>query len=595
MKIVLANCVGVDSEGWNIIPYPSRWTTSAKSHSGAFTYYPRDLGYLSSLLKRDTPHSVRLVDACLNRMNKEDYAKRIIDEKPDWLVIESSSRTYDEDVWVGARVREATGGRVMLVGQHPSAFPKEAASDGDMVIRGEYLAPALEFFGNGRKAPEGSIMEFDKSGLIGVDRLPYPEDDDVSRYDYALKGDPICEYREIQMYTARGCPYNCVFCVASHAYYGGPDWRPRNPRAVVAEMRALFERYPGCEGMFFDDEIFNANIARVKSFARAIIGAGLDGKRYNAMCAYHNMTRETLELMKEAGFYLARVGIETASGEVASAMNLKGKHRPDKLLHVLETAKEVGVKIYGTFTLGGPGSSEAEDGKTITLMKRLLEEDLISDCQVSICTPLPGSEYYEIAQNEGLLAGKSWRDFDGGVASVVDLPGYPASRIIETRAAALHAYDEARSKRDGRLFDRAWEQGRATLRQEPGRILIFRSSRDWHLGLCLRGIRRLWPSAQVAMLCHSSHMGRYAGEYPWLRLIEYPVDGFLDKRSLGERARAAIWELRPDVSFIPSNVYHCRGYSNVVEIAQAAGPGEVYFINSAGGLVQADKGRNRVG
>ncbi len=589
MKIVLANCVGIDSAGWHIIPYPSRWTTSAKGHSDAFTYYPKDLGYLSSLLKRDTDADVKLVDACLDRKNKEDYAKLIIDEKPDWLIMESSTRTYSEDIWVAEQVRETLGTKIMMTGQHPSAFPEETAKQSDVVVKGEYLATALQFFQDGAKTNNGSIIEFSKSNLMPTPTMPYPEDDDVSRFAYALKGDPICQYKEIQLYTSRGCPYSCIYCVASHTYYGGPDWRPREPADVVAEMRALYEKYPECEGMFFDDEIHNANISRIKKLAKAIIGAGLDNKRYNAMCAYHTFDRESLELMKRAGYYLVRVGIETASDSIAKGLKLGGKHRPEKLDRFLEMAKEIGIEVYGTFTVGGPGADPGGDRETVKLMKRLIEEDLLSDCQISICTPQPGAPYFDWALKEKVLSEKSWKDFDGGVSSVVDLPGYPGKLIEKVRCEALEAYDLARMSRDKRGFAVNWQKESSNVDFAPHSILLFRSSRDWHLNLCIDSVHNKWPDARIAMLCHDDFIENYSRKFPWLKLIPYMEDGFLNADEVGKESLAAITKFNPDLALIPSNIYHCRGYGNVVEIVEKAEIKEAFFINSIGRVKPIDE------
>ncbi|VAX23180.1 hypothetical protein MNBD_NITROSPINAE02-1812 [hydrothermal vent metagenome] len=587
MKIVIANCVGIDSDGHTIIPYPSRWTTSARNHKDAFTYYPKDLGYLSTLLKRDTGHDVKLVDACLERYDKETYAKVITSEKPDWLIMESSTRTITDDLWVARKVKEVCGAKIMMTGQHPSAFAQETLKNCDVVIRGEFLAPALKFFKNG-VGQTGVVIEFDKSSLIDVKDLPYPEDEDVSRFDYALKGDPICQYKEIQLYTSRGCPYRCIYCVASHTYYGGPDWRPRSEDDVVEEMRQLFQKYPDCEGIFFDDEIHNADIKRIKRLCKAIIAAGLNDKKYNAMCAYHTFDHEALTLMKEAGYYLVRVGIETASDEVARGLWLKGKHRPAKLRAFLEMAKEIGIEVYGTFTMGGPGSNEVEDRKTIWLMKELIEENYISDCQVSICVPQPGAPFFDIVSQSGDISGRSWSDYDGGTTGVVDYPGYSAKRIKEIRDEAMTAYDEARYIRDRVRFKSNWADEVSKITKEPHGILLFRSSRDWHLALVLNAIKESWPMARVSMLCHENHTAVYSKDFPWLDLIVYRSDGFINIDSLNDDALSKMKSMSADVAFIPSNIYHCRGYSNVTEVAQKSGATRLFFINSAGVIIPVD-------
>lgn len=585
MRIALANSVGVDSAGWSIIAYPSRWTTASKGHDEAPVYYPRDLGYLSALLKRDTPHEARLFDGCLERMGREAYAAAIAEFGPDWLVMENSTRTFDEDRLLAEEVKKRTGARIFLAGQHATAFPEEALSFADAVAKGEYLKSALDFFRSGARG--GGVIGFDpKRSLIDVATLPFPEDEDVSRYDYALRADNICEYRQIQVYATRGCPYGCSYCVARHAYYGAASWRARPVESVIGELSYLAEKYTGLEGFFFDDEIHNAKISYVKELARAIKAAGLDGYKYEAMLAYAPFDSEALELMKEAGYYKVRVGIETASAAVAEGMGLKGKSRPERLEWFLTKAREVGIGVYGTFTVGGRGSSAEEDGKTIRLMAGLLEEGLISDCQVSIATPQPGAPFYDWAVREGLLNTRDWRLFDGGEEAVVSLPGYPAGEIKETRRLALRAYDEARRRRGAALFEENARRLGDIIGFRPGRVLVFRSSRDWVLNLLFETLLRTWD-CEVFFLCHEPLAAEYVVRYPSLRVIPYRYDGFLSWERLDGEARQALAESAADLALIPANTRHLRGYGAVFEIAERAGAGAIVYVNPDGELVRA--------
>lgn len=585
MRIVLANTVGIDSAGWSVIPYPSRWTTSSLGHEDAFTYYPRDLGYLSSLLKRDTKSSVKLVDACLKRLDRERYAELIISEKPDWLVVENSSRTFGDDEWVARRVKDSTGAKIVMTGQHASAFPAQALAFADVVVKGEYLAALRGFFRDGASAR--GVLETDPRELIGVAELPFPEDDDVSRLDYAKKADPICEYTQIQIYASRGCPYSCAYCVARHTYYRAPMWRARPVESVVAEMRALARKYPSLEGFFFDDEIHNANIKYTKELCKAVIAAGLDGMKLEAMLAYAPFDEEAITLMKQAGYYKARVGIETADDHVAEMMSLKGKHRPGKLTWFLETAKKVGLKVYGTFTLGGTGSTPASDRKTIKLMSELIRNGLLHDCQVSICTPQPGAPFYDWAVKEGVINEHAdFSRFDGGEEAVVSLPGYPAEEIKSARREALTAYDEARAERDKVAFSSNWARSAGRLGFRPERVVVTRTSRPWHLDMALDAVKSEWD-ARIAFLCHDGFIGDYAKKHPGL--IHAPVSdkGFLNWDTLSAENRATLKNFDADLWIIPMATLYPRGYGNALRIARALGARKIVYLNREGELMAA--------
>ena len=96
MKIVIANSVGIDSNGYHMVHVPSRWSLGVKNFTNC-SYYPWELAYTSSLLKRDTNYDVKFLDGVLNAWDFHAYLERLRLERPDWLVMESSTRTIDED------------------------------------------------------------------------------------------------------------------------------------------------------------------------------------------------------------------------------------------------------------------------------------------------------------------------------------------------------------------------------------------------------------------------------------------------------------------------------------------------------------------
>ncbi|TKJ30483.1 radical SAM protein [bacterium (candidate division B38) B3_B38] len=483
-KVVIANSVGIDSRGKYIIHSPSRWSVGVEDEMDWFTYYPWELAYLSSLLKRKTDAEVKFIDGCLKKLNLEHYLQSIIKEKPQWLVMEPSSRTIRDDFALALRVKEELGTRIVLAGQHATAFPEELLHQGaDYICIGEYELTVVDLI---KGLPSDQIPGLYPNGrrpLLDVNQLPYPEDDDVSRLDYAIPGEPNCDYVEIQAYASRGCPMSCTFCVARNIYYGHPRWRGRRVEDVVAEIKYLKQKYPRMEGVFFDEEEHNANKGFIMELTRAISKEGLDNLRYNAMCGYWTLDREMLQAMADAGYYKIRVGIETASEVVASAIK-----KPIDLRRVytsLSLAKEVGLKTYGTFIIGAPMSTRGEDMKTIGLIKRLVRDGLLDGLQVSITTPQPGTPFYYWAEERGFLLKQNWSRFDGGANAVVSYPDYPKEEIEEVFNLASEVRDhmilvrKMREEGMGRLFKSAraryggWTALRKAVRR-MGRELDYR-------------------------------------------------------------------------------------------------------------------------
>lgn len=105
MKILIANSVGVDEYGNHIVHFPSRWSSSV-GKTKWFAYYPYELAYLSSLLKRETNCRIKMVDGNLLKLNADEYVKLLKAHCPDWLIMEPATITYKEDLRVALALKK---------------------------------------------------------------------------------------------------------------------------------------------------------------------------------------------------------------------------------------------------------------------------------------------------------------------------------------------------------------------------------------------------------------------------------------------------------------------------------------------------------
>ena len=360
MKIVIANSVGVDSNGYHMVHVPSRWSLGVKNFTNC-GYYPWELAYTSSLLKRDTDHDIKFLDGVLNAWDFDTYMQRLREEKPDWLIMESSTRTIGEDLRLAKAAKNEFKTKVIMTGQHPMAHPEEVLKVADFVCIGEYEFAVLDLIlGKNPKNIPG-VYPNPRGELPDINLLPFPEDDDIRRIDYH---EPNCRFKQIQMYGSRGCPRRCNFCAAATLYYDQLNWRPRNVSNIIEEIKVLKKKYPEMEGVFFDEETHNIHKSFNIELAQEIQTAGLGNLKYEAMCEYVSLDEEALTKMKSAGYYKIRFGIETGSDHVAEQMTLGKKHDLEKLRSILNFGKDIGMRFYATISVGGLGSSPEEDQKT---------------------------------------------------------------------------------------------------------------------------------------------------------------------------------------------------------------------------------------
>jgi len=440
-RIVIANSIGKDSQGFYIIhsPSPSRWSSGVQEENH-FTYYPWELAYLSSLLKRDTDCQVKFVDGNLQKLTWEELSEEILRHSPQYLIMEPSTRTITDDLRCALRVKEKAGTILILCGQHASAFPAEMLSQGvDFVVSGEYEKAILQFFQGENPHDLPGFYPNPPGELIDLDSLPFPEDEDIKRIDYAVPGEPSSDYLEIQAYASRGCPRSCNFCVSRHLYYRKPLWRKRRVENILKEIVYLKEKYPRMQGIFFDEECHNGSEDFILQLCRGIVEERLNILKFEAMCDAMLLTRNMLQAMREAGYYQVRVGIESRSEKALKGINKNIKFK--KLEEMLHSAKKMGLLTYGTFIMGAPDSSKQEDLKTVKYIKYLLRNGLLDKLQVSILTPQPGTPFYTWSLENNYLSLEDFSAFDGERRTVVSYPHYPAQCIEKMKETAVRVRD----------------------------------------------------------------------------------------------------------------------------------------------------------
>lgn len=438
MNIVIANAASVMDTGQTVIPFPSRWDSGLPGVGAKppFFWYPYEMCLLSTLLKRELPNvNVKLLDGNIQGFDGDRYIQEIAKLQPDVLICECSALTYPTMTRVMMehhRRYDVIPPRAILCGPMGSYDKQRAIDDGwDDVVVGEYELKVLELLG-GTVPPEART----EAGLINLDWLPWPEDEDIDRSAY-YEVNHYAKRAIIQLYPTRGCPLSCTFCVVP-SYYGGHGKSHRSHRCrdvedVADEIEYLAERYPNFHGCYFNEEAHNANAEWLASFCETLIRRGLNKYQYDAMTGAWTYTRELVELMSRAGYRQIRFGVESTSEQVGRAIK-KTVHR-QVIDNLLGWCKEFGVGAYITLQVGAMGSTEQSDLATIADAKEWIRRGLVQKWQLSTSCPQPGTPFHELAKKNGWLLTDDISRYDGYQA-IVDYPTYPARRIQAVRDGA---------------------------------------------------------------------------------------------------------------------------------------------------------------
>jgi hopanoid biosynthesis associated radical SAM protein HpnJ len=346
----------------------------------------------------------KLVDAPADGLDLEAVAAQA--RGFDLVIIHTSTPSFANDVRVAARLKEEKAGlRVGLCGAHVAVLPEQSlrvAPAIDFVCGKEFdytIAevaqgrPLRDVRGLSYRAPAGQIVTNEPRPLIeDMDALPsvidvYARDLTVERYAIGY-----LEHPYVSLYTGRGCPARCTFCLWPQTV-GGHRYRTRSPGVVLEEMARAKALFPQVREFFFDDDTFTADPRRCEEIAR---GLGRLGITWSCN-ARANVPRDTLKVMKENGLRLLLVGYESGNEQVL--INIKKGVKKSRMLEFARDVKDLGIVTHGTFIVGLPGETRETIEETIRFACEVDPETI----QVSLAAPYPGTYLWEQALREGWL------------------------------------------------------------------------------------------------------------------------------------------------------------------------------------------------
>ena len=359
---------------------------------------PDWLAYAVAVLEREGIEA-GLYDFPAMGWDKAQLAELVGKTAPDWVVLDSTTPSIFSDIECAAICKRG-GARVMMVGPHASALPEETilAARGavDVVCMGEYdytvrdvilagddLAgvPGICCLDGGtprRTGPRPLIHD--------LDSLPFPAWQHLDLMKY-FDGGKLYPY--IDIFSGRGCPHSCLFCLWPQVMHGRRI-RLRSPENVVDEMErdiALCPQVVRTGEFFFEDDTFTA----VKSNAIAICEEML---RRNLKVTFSVNARtdtaddELFRVLKRAGCRELLVGFE--SGNQGMLDRMKKRESVEDARRLMELAGKNRIDVHGCFVFGLPGETMETIEETIRFALAL---DLHT-VQFSGAVPFPGTRVF---------------------------------------------------------------------------------------------------------------------------------------------------------------------------------------------------------
>jgi len=396
-----------------------------------FPFTNLSLGYIASYL-RQHGHKVKIIDAIT------DDRARVIKIKSNGNVFHQSG-IYDEELiklipldtdFIGITTPSNPNAAIIhqlapkiknkfpcspliLGGSYPSSLPEEALSSGaDYVIKGEGEIPMLKLIeGNNPDQIKGLISKYNLDTACSnfaeivqdLDSLPFPAYDLLPMDKYVSW--PVGrkkKYKYAAIFSSRGCPYRCNFCVNNSVYNFG--WRGRSAGNVLEEIRLLINKYKVREICFLDDNLI-IDRQRIEELLEGLVQIKRDLNDDFSWWAFCGLRVDLLDYkllagMRDSGCSAILLPVENGDPRILEGMN---RHiNLEKIKEVVKDCQKLGIRAGADYIIGYPGETKESFLKSIEYFKALKEAGLYY-VNIYKTKPFPNTALYEYCKKNDFL------------------------------------------------------------------------------------------------------------------------------------------------------------------------------------------------
>lgn len=307
---------------------------------------------------------------------------------------------------------------IVFMGTDPTYDPQAyLTSSNSFVVRGEPEYTILELFenlenhGNLFKVEGVSCVDNERivhnaprELITNLDSLPVPNRE-LLKCPYRYYNPKFSRPPSSVILTSRGCPYRCMFCVPNSLsfareiefkrYHGlKPPPTLRSAENVVAEFVQIADQ--GYKSVQIADDLFTISRKRAIQICKGIKHLGLEIACLSR--ADHVADDMLVKAFATANVRNVDLGVESFDQSILNYMKkdlrVENSHRAVRLL------KQYGIRVELNILLGSCPLETKETIKKTIKTAEALKPDVL---HVSICTPFPGTEFHELAKQQGWM------------------------------------------------------------------------------------------------------------------------------------------------------------------------------------------------
>ncbi|MGC8727630.1 MAG: B12-binding domain-containing radical SAM protein [Elusimicrobiales bacterium] len=346
-----------------------------------------------------------ILDNSVEMLSEKNIIEKIKRYNPDIIGITSTTTNFNVTKGLVSIIKKETDIPVVLGGHHVSALPEYSieSTEADFVIIGEgeksFLTLAEKIKNGGSLADIGGLCRRENGKIIANRNIENIEEIKDLKLDYSLL--PVEKYRPSlsrrltsgifsAVITSRGCPYKCKFC--SKLY--GEKYLLRNEETVIKEVEFLKRHYNISELIIWDDT-FTFEKERAIYLSKYI-------KKVSSSfwSCYSRVDKADDKLY----FELSKNGLKeivfgAESGNDNILKNIDKKITKEEIKTAISLSKRMGISSFVSVILGLPGETKETIEETIDFFITI-DPDYTA---FTTLIPFPGSEYFNLAINKGLI------------------------------------------------------------------------------------------------------------------------------------------------------------------------------------------------
>ena len=322
-----------------------------------------------------------------------------INSKIEYFLIESATPSWEHDYKLIKNIKNKYPNLKIIVAGPISTSDEKWDSDiVYAVLKGEYEKNIM-------KVLEGKngVLNHDLLTKDEMNSAPFPYYDN-NIFDKYFDGNPIpmnVLYPQAHIWSSRGCPFKCIFCVWPAAMTGNDPHgdgkrsvRQYTPDYIESFIKELTGKYK-FKAIYFDDDTFNIGNRHTEKMSDVMSKFDIP---WFAMCRADTSKKETWKKMADSGCKGVKIGVESGSQVVVD--KIVNKHLDLKYVQeIVSHIRSLDMSVHGTFTYGLPGETKNDMIRT----KQFIQETEFSTVQESGTAEIEGTPLHALINEQKLM------------------------------------------------------------------------------------------------------------------------------------------------------------------------------------------------